>query len=333
LTLASSFPSLPSAEHFFIVARMRAVRALAIYIIAVFIGGALLAPPLYWLAQHFAGSIPKIADAPFYRFVDRALLWVALIGLWPLVKNLGLTSAADVGLVKPRGQWKRLGAGFLLGLLSLAVVAVIAFACHGRHFNDKISAGQVATNLIGAAAAAVVTAVLEEILFRGALFGALRKVFHWVLALLASSMFYAIVHYLESAKAPVTVTWLSGLQLLPLMLRNMGNLHAVVPGFFNLTLAGILLGWAYQRTGNLYFSIGLHFGWIFWVKAYGIIGLPTVGANDWWWGSGRMAVVNGWVALPVLIATVVVFAKSSKILVHSPQSTVHSPTTGGSNYS
>src|SRR5581483_11157962 len=157
------------------------------------------------------------------------------------------------------------------------------------------------------------TAVLEEILFRGALFGALRKVFHWTLALVLSSMFYAIVHYLESARDPETVSWLRGLQLLPGMLANFGNLHQVIPGFFNLTLAGLILGLAYQRTGNLYFSIGLHAGWIFWVKAYGIVARSAPGASDWLWGSGRMAVVNGWVALPVLAATLVVFVRTSNI--------------------
>ena len=53
------------------------------------------------------------------------------------------------------------------------------------------------------------------------------------------------------------------------MLAGFADFHALVPGFFSLTLAGILLGLAYQRTGNLYFSIGLHAGWIFWLKTYG----------------------------------------------------------------
>jgi hypothetical protein len=305
---------LPSAEHFFIVAPMRPLRGLIIYIIAVFIGGALLAPPLYWLVQWLAHTYPSLAHAfpkipsePFHRYVNRSLLGLALIGLWPLVKSLGLTSLPDVGLVKPAGQWKKLGGGFLLGFISLALVAALAFACHARQMNPKLSDGQISQKLLGAAATAIVIAILEEILFRGALYGALRKVFHWIFALIISSMFYALMHYLESAKTTENVTWLSGLQLLPLMLRNMGNLQAVIPGFFNLTLAGMLLGWAYQRTGNLYFSIGLHMGWIFWVKAYAIVTALSPGANAWWWGSGRMAIVNGWVALPVLLAALFVF--------------------------
>lgn len=286
---------------------MRPLRALVIYIVAVFIGGALLAPPLYWLVQYFAHSFPRLAAAPFHRYVNRALLGIALVGLWPLVKNLGFASPREIGLVKPRGQLKKLGAGFLLGLVSLAVIGGLAFALHARQLNPKLTDANLAHNLLSAVGTAIIVAVLEEILFRGALFGALRKAFHWIFALVISSMVYAILHYFESADMAGQVTWLSGLKLLPLMLQNLGNLHAAIPGFFNLTLAGVLLGWAYQRTGNLYFSIGLHGGWIFWIKAYDAVTRLAPGANAWWWGSGRMAIVNGWIALPVLVLTLLFF--------------------------
>ena len=70
---------------------MRPLRALVIYIGVVFVGGALLAPWLYWLAQAFAHSFPKIAAEPFNRFVNRSLLFLALAGLWPLLRALGVT--------------------------------------------------------------------------------------------------------------------------------------------------------------------------------------------------------------------------------------------------
>jgi hypothetical protein len=59
----------------------------------------------------------------------------------------------------------------------------------------------------------------------------------------------------------------------------------------------------------LYFSIGLHAGWIFWVKAYFSLTLQAKGSNLWLWGTGRMAVVNGWLALPVLVLTLFVCAR------------------------
>jgi membrane protease YdiL (CAAX protease family) len=82
------------------------------------------------------------------------------------------------------------------------------------------------------------------------------------------------------------------------MLGGFADLQMVIPGFVNLTLAGILLGLAYQRTGNLYFSIGLHAGWIFWLKFYGAITAPVPAASQWFWGTQKL--IDGWLALIVL---------------------------------
>ena len=129
--------------------------------------------------------------------------------------------------------------------------------------------------------------------------------FIWPLALLASSLIYAAVHFLQRTEWTGAVTWNSGLILLPRMLGGFADFYTLVPGFFNLTLAGILLGLAYQRTGNLYFSIGLHAGWIFWLKAYGAFTTSPPHATTWFWGTGKM--VDGWLALWVLLFTLVIF--------------------------
>ena len=59
---------------------MRPLRALGIYFLVVFAGGALLAPLLYWLAQSFAAEFPKIAHSAFHRYVSRSLEGIALLG-------------------------------------------------------------------------------------------------------------------------------------------------------------------------------------------------------------------------------------------------------------
>ena len=296
---------LACVEVLIIVAAMRPLRALALYIAVVFIGGALLAPWLYWGAQLFAHTIPGIAGSPFHRFVHRSLLGLALIGIWPLLKRLEVGSLGEVGLVSPPGHWKELGAGFLFGLVSLAVIAGLALAAGTRRLNPNLSASVLIGKAAGMALTAAVVAVLEEMLFRGAVFGALRRVFHWMFALVLSSMIYSIVHFLEPAKLVGEVTWHSGLELLPRMLAGFANPHAIFPGFLNLTVAGILLGWAYQRTGSLYCSIGLHGGWIFWLKSYGALTVELPGATTWFWGSSKL--IDGWFALPVLAATLQLF--------------------------
>jgi len=67
----------------------------------------------------------------------------------------------------------------------------------------------------------------------------------------------------------------------------------IIPGFLNLTLAGILLGCAYQKTGNLYFSIGLHAGWIFWLKFYGLVTNSVAGGSALVMGNEQ---VDRWLA-------------------------------------
>lgn len=272
---------------------MRPLRSLAIFVAVVFLGGALLAPWLYWLTATIA---PSLVEKPFHRFVNRSLIGCALLGLWPFLRGLEFKSLGDLGLVWPAGQWRKFAAGFALGFGSLASVAALALLGGARHWTSD--AAGLAGRLIGIAVTALVVAVLEEILFRGALFGALRKVWHWRFALAVSSMVYAILHFLESARLSGPVRWTSGLALLPLMSRGFADWHAVVPGFFNLTLAGAILALAYQRTGNLYFSIGLHAGWIFWLKAYNAVTAEVAGARVWFWGSGKL--IDGWLALPLL---------------------------------
>jgi len=283
---------------------MRPVRSLVIYTGVVFAGGALLAPWLYWSVQWFGAQVPALhglAHQPFHRYVHRSLLALALIGLWPLLRSLGVRAWPDVGLVEPTGQRRKLARGFTLGFASLACVAVVVLAAGARGVDAGVSTGRVIGKILGAASTAAVVAVLEEILFRGAIFGALRKTCRWPGALMISSAIYALVHFFSKPQSPAEIHWNSGLALLPSMLRGFLDFEQVVPGFFNLTLAGALLGLAYQRTGNLFFSIGLHAGWIFWLRAYSFLTRETGGAHAWFWGTGKL--IDGWLALVALTLT------------------------------
>ncbi len=279
---------------------MRPIRALLIYLILVFLGGALLAPWFWHLAQCFSSSFPKIADAPFHRFLDRAFLILALAGIWPLMRSLEATSWHEAGLPPPYGQMKRLSGGLLLGLLSLGLVAAIEIAAGRRAFNHA-SAYQIVYAILSAGATAAVVGILEEILFRGAIFGGLQRALYWPVALGLSSVIYAFVHFLRATDISGPISWDSGFILLP----HLFDLQAFIPAFLALTLAGILLGLAYRRTGNLYFSIGLHGGWIFVLKIFGALTVQSPGIAVSFWGSGKM--VDGWLAFFALIIILAIF--------------------------
>ena len=350
---------------------MRPLRSLFVYLVAVFLAGALTAPWWHAAAQELARHAPafdKIARAPFHRYVNRALLIAAVIGLWPLLRSLRACSFRDLGLggrgasrsrgcslpllsrreervgerrlvLSPRlpltptlspsdGEREKVsadyvptthlgmhggsgerwasrlgagGAGFVVGFFSLACVALLALAVGARHVQPGLSAGAVLGQIANAGLSALLVGTLEEVLFRGAIFGAIRKAHDWRIALVASSSVYGLVHFFARARSPDQITWLSGFETLGQMVHGFGDVKMLVPGFFSLTLAGMILGLAYQQTGSLYFPIGLHAGWIFWLKLYGAITVEQGGdgAGAWFWGTGKL--IDGWSALVVLV--------------------------------
>jgi hypothetical protein len=291
---------------------MRPVRSLVIYFVLVFAGGALLAPWLYWftldLAAHHWPFFDKLASNPFHRFVGRALLGAALLGLWPLLRSCRMLHWRDLGLKAGDRSLADVAFGFLLGFGSLACVALLAIFPGGRSFNSAHSSSQIMGHIFSAALTAIIVSILEEIVFRGSLFGIFRKVQSWPAALVLSSAVYALAHFLRKADPPIHVDWLSGLALLPKMFQP------VVPAVFTLFVAGAILALAYQRTDALFFSMGLHAGWIFWLKSYGFLTVTT-GANSLIWGTD--ALIDGWLALPVLVC---VFWIVSKIKIPGERS-------------
>jgi hypothetical protein len=84
----------------------------------------------------------------------------------------------------------------------------------------------------------------------------------------------------------------------------------MLPQFVNLTLAGALLAWAYQRTGNLWFSIGLHAGWIFWLAAYRLFTSEVPDTAVWWWGGSKL--IDGWLTTLTLGLALVLFGRFNR---------------------
>ena len=154
--------------------------------------------------------------------------------------------------------------------------------------------------LLSATAAAILVAFLEELIFRGALYGILRGPLGRLWALLLSSAIYAAVHFVQKAEMPGPVHWQSGLLLLPAMFRNLADTASLIPAILTLTVAGAVLALTYERTGALYMSIGLHGGWIFWLKSYRFTTRQTAGKVQTLWGSDNL--VDGWLALIMLSA-------------------------------
>ena len=109
---------------------MRSVRAIILYVLCVILLGALLASWLYWLVQWLAASFSWaewMARHPFRRIFNRSLMIVALVGLWPLMRSLGIRSWAHLGYARLPSWWRQLLVGVLLGMVSVGVALVPGF--------------------------------------------------------------------------------------------------------------------------------------------------------------------------------------------------------------
>ncbi|MGA3170077.1 MAG: CPBP family intramembrane glutamic endopeptidase [Chthoniobacteraceae bacterium] len=270
---------------------MKALAQIILYLAATVLIGALLAPPLYWFAHAAAGHLHNarltdfLAKTDFQRFFDRSMTIVALALLWPLLRALKIEDFGyDLGLRRDRRGWRRLAVGFALALVTLLFMGGILMYTGVYRLRSHFPYEKLAWLPVSAAA----VAVIEEFLFRGALQGAVRKTTVDSFAMISVAVLYAAVHFLKPVGTePAQIHWWSGLALLPQTLGQFRQPALLLGGFSTLLLAGLILGYARDRTRSLWMPVGLHAGWV-----VGKMGLMDV---------SRTSVAWPWVGPDILI--------------------------------
>ena len=245
------------------------------------------------------GWLPESLErSPFHRYVNRMCLVSAVVGLVPLWRRLEGRSFGGIREFFPRLNWRDYGRGWLLGFLSLAVLALAVVAAGGRGIQGAVETSRLLSHFWNAGIAALVVGFLEEVLFRGVLFFGLQRQYSFATAAGLSSAIYALVHFFRRPTPPPAVEWWTGFQTLASMAQGFFDLGTFLPAFPNLFLAGVILAMMFRVTGTLWFSAGLHGGWIFWLKTYGHLTVPTVIGRDWLYGTNRL--IDGWLGTALL---------------------------------
>jgi len=257
---------------------------LAAYFIAIVVGGALLAPILFWSAQALAahGLLPFLAKYDFDRFFHRAILIVAVLLLWPLLRVSNVRGLADLGLA-PNPHWVRdVGSGVLLSVIPLLFCGALLIWLRVYSFRHVIVWPRIGTLIL----AAISVPFIEEIFFRGLILGILLRTGQRLLSIVAVSGVFAAVHFLKgSERDSVIVTWSSGFQSIGDAFAGFSDPMMVLAAFGTLFLIGCILADARVLTRSLWLPIGLHAGWIFasgtfnWLARRQVIALPWLGKN------------------------------------------------------
>jgi uncharacterized protein len=274
---------------------MRAGTALALYFVFVFVGAALIAPWVSFALQSMADApldppLKTVVNTPFRRVVNRCLLVLALIGIWPLIKALGFRSWQEIGIREDRPIPRDIGAGLLIGTILLALAAASSLVAGASQWDTSIQVS--AQQITGSMVTAIVVACIEGILFRGAIFTALRRTLNDAGAVWCSSSIYALLHFFAQPQDPAQIQWHSGFEILARMLRGFTEFETVIPGFLNLTLLGVIFTLAFKHSGALWMPIGIHAALIFWAKMFITATNPVPTANLWLWGTAKL--VDGW---------------------------------------
>ncbi len=285
---------------------MRASKAIVLYAVAIVALGALLAPSAFWAAQA-AGHLLQsdwLTRQPFRRVLDRTLLIVALAGLWPLLRAVGIRSWNALGFARTADWWRPVLLGAGLGISSFLLAGAISLVVGARLLDFSKPAPEIASSLLKYLVTGIVVALIEETFFRGGIQGALQRGMPFVPALVVASAVYSALHFLKPSGVVIAadeVRWYSGFDCLSQVVSRSLVAPGVAVGFVTLFLAGWILGWAFAKTRSLYLSMGLHAGWVFTLKSYAFFTNTNVSDVGRWLGAG--ALTENIATWPVLVGT------------------------------
>lgn len=247
--------SAPTPEH----RAARPFAAILLLFAAPLFASLLAAPWLYPLVKALG-----FGEARFDQVAGRVSLAVAVLVLVPAFRLAGFRDRAGMGLPAVRAWpwgWLR---GWLIGCASMAAVYFVGWllGVFVRRGGPTTVAGilaQIAAYLVGA----VFIGIVEELLFRGFLFRALRRAWAFVPAAIAASAFFASLHIIRPAvpEGLNLSSWDAGLRLLPHLFDRV-DWEDHLPMLVTLFLMGLALCTLVERQKHLYFVMGLHAGWV-----------------------------------------------------------------------
>lgn len=288
--------------------------ALIVFVSVPLLLGCLLAPWVQQVLQGWEGHpwFGRLAGDRFERVATRCVQVIALLLIGPCLKYSGTLER-----VGPMLRWTRARGGsflrwFALGFASMLTVYAAGFWAGMYEFSPhRASAARLAISLTDMLIGSLLIGLLEEYLFRGFVFGALRKRFSIAVAATASSAFFSLVHFLRPKlpAQPEALTWTSGFELIPHMFARFRPAYdwdfALTLFFMGMALCALM-----ARHGQLYGIAGLHTGWV-WVLQSGkefVIQNPR--RHNFWFGWGENPAQG---ALVTVVAAV--FALTAWILL------------------
>ena len=252
----------------------------------------------------------------FERWVSRFALLFLILGLIPCIKYFKLSLKSLGHNASTYLYIKQVSIGFAVGLVILGLLISSLLVLDIRLINP--SATLSSTLLIKSLIAGLIIALIEETLFRGLFFKLTLKWHNALTAVVVSSFFYAILHFIK----PIdhidqnTLTIYSGAEVL--LNAFIGLMSMQISDFAALFAVGTLLALVRFKTNSLTFCIGLHASWVFLIKSSKQL-TDSNPHSDWSFLTGHYDGIVGWLAFAWLMLLSLVYLMYINNSSNNPQ--------------
>jgi membrane protease YdiL (CAAX protease family) len=288
---------------------MKSYKRILLFLLLVLALNCLISP---WMAALWS----VILDAqwssyqqPFSRIFTRLYMVFGIVLFFLCRPLLKIESAKHLGLNQDPHRVRDVFTGFGLAVASFVVIVlVMTFADifdPGTRHSFSSSVGRVFSALV----TGLTVGFLEEIFFRGMIFKGLLEDTKPVRAFVLTNLFYSAIHFVKPAeKVPLSgIEPLAGIRHLISSFAAFLSPEEFLPGLIGLFLIGIVLSYAFMRTGALYLSIGLHAGWVFGLKVFEVAGRAPRRELGWIFGATHPKIASGvvtWIGVLVVLAVI-----------------------------
>ncbi|MGA2409846.1 MAG: CPBP family glutamic-type intramembrane protease [Candidatus Binataceae bacterium] len=243
---------------------------------------------------------------PFPRVFDRTVMGTLTIALIVCARRFKPWALLRSGFAQPAAHLGQFAIGLVVALSVIAALFAIATAIGCGSLTPP---APILARAARFAAAALLIAIIEEGFFRALLLAGIKSDYGPRTALLGSAAFYSITHILRSPAHFYLTGFqpLAGLEDLGLSASRLVHPSAGTPALIGLFLLGTVLGEAFMLSGTVYFSIGLHAGFVIGAKTWPAVVDHAASVPGWLAGPGPVPLIAApaaWVAAAAIAFTI-----------------------------
>lgn len=260
-----------------------------------------------WVAALWERILDRVPEwqgyrYPFSRIFDRLFMIMGISCFFLWRSRLKIGSLSDLGLGGIRRGYPDVIGGFFLAVGSVIALALLMVFADIFSPYLRLPFATALERSVKALLAALTVGVLEEIFFRGILLKGMLRDLKPASALAATNLFYSAIHFVQPSKKFTLSGFdpLAGFRHVFYAFQPFLDPLELLPGLFGLFLIGLVLSYAFMRTGSLYLAIGLHAGWVFGLKTLRVYGDFRREDLGWLFGTTDPKLVSGvatWIAI------------------------------------